>query len=76
VTVIDVSGNAVVRQTVWVMVNMSHLNFRRWMLAVCYPQAPGIHDGLARLAFLDTAFDTWRGERDATGQRQFCGQRI
>jgi hypothetical protein len=71
----DVSGNVVTRSVVEVIVNMPALNLREHVLAICYPQAPGNHDGLVRLPFLTHYFDHWGGEKDAVANWQFCVER-
>ena len=72
---IDVNGNVVVRRTVWVLVDMPALNLRELMLAKCYLRAPGLHQGLVTLNFLDGYFDRWAGEKDSAGNYQFCLER-
>lgn len=68
-------GNVVLLARVEVIVNMPALNLRERVLTICYPQAPGDHDGLVRLPFLSTSFDRWGAEKDATGNWQFWVER-
>jgi hypothetical protein len=71
----DVNGNEVVRRTVWVWVDMPSMNLSDLMLAKCYPRTPAVHSGLVALNFLDDYFNEWCGEKDASGNRQFCVER-
>jgi hypothetical protein len=73
--VTDVSGNTLYRPVVWVWVNLPFLGLWKRVQVLCYPQAPGDFEGLVRLPFLSHYFEKWGGERDATGQWQFCVER-
>jgi hypothetical protein len=71
----DVGSNIATLPVVEVIVNLPALNLRERVLSICYPQAPGTHDGLVRLPFLSDHFDRWGGEKDAAGDWQFYAER-